>query len=60
MLKSGIPEQQQYRSVPVDTFWYWVSMEWYWLIYDGNGSVEGGAVWYLGVLGQLKVVLVDI
>ena len=42
----------QYRSVLVDTWWYWVSMEWYWLIYDGTGSVEGGTDWYLVVLGQ--------
>ena len=46
------PKQQQYRLVLVDTWWYWVSMEWYWLIYDGTGSVEGGCSWYLVVLGQ--------
>ena len=28
----------QYRSVLVDTLWYWVSIERYWLIYDGTGS----------------------
>ena len=33
--------------VVVDTCWHWVSMEWYWFIYDGTGSVEGGSGWYL-------------
>ena len=28
------------------------SISWYWLIYDGTGSVEGGSGWYLVVLGQ--------
>ena len=42
----------QSGAVMVDTWWYWVSMEWYWLIYDGTGSVEGGSGWYLVVLGQ--------
>ena len=50
--KSVIPMQQQYRLVMVDTWCYWVSMEWYWLIYKGTGSVEGGTGWYLVVLGQ--------
>ena len=27
----------QYRSVLIDTWWYWVNMERYWLIYDGTG-----------------------
>ena len=26
----------QYGAVMVDTWWWWVSMEWYWLIYDGT------------------------
>ena len=34
-------------------------MERYWLIYDGTGSVEGGTGWYLVVLGQYVVVMVD-
>ena len=59
MQKSVIPKQQQNRLVLVDTWWYWVSMEWYWLIYDGTGSVEGGSGWYLVVLGQQKAVLVN-
>ena len=42
----------QYRSVLVDTWWFWVSMEWYWLIYDDTGSVEGGTCWSLVVMGQ--------
>ena len=48
----------QYRVVMVDTWWFWVSMEWYWLIYDGTGSVDGGNGWYLVVLGQHGVVLI--
>ena len=28
--------------VLVDTLWFWVNMEWYCLIYNGTGSVEGG------------------
>ena len=37
----------QYRSVLIDTLWYWVNMERYWLIYDGTGSAEGvtGRYW---------------
>ena len=42
----------QYWAVLVDAWWYWDSMEWYWLIYDGTGSVKGGTDWYLVVLGQ--------
>ena len=48
----------QYRSVLIDTWWYWVNMERYWLIYDGTGSAEGDTVRYLVVLGQ-KAILVD-
>ena len=36
------------RSVLFDTWWYLVSMEWFWLIYDG--TVEGSSGWYLVVL----------
>ena len=32
----------QNRSVLIDNWWYRVSMERYWLTYDGTGSVEGG------------------
>ena len=60
MQKSVIPKQQQYRLVMVDTWWFCVSMEWYWLIYDGAGLVEGSSGWYLVVLGQYEAVLVDI
>ena len=42
----------------VDTWWYWVSMEWYWLIHDGTGSVSGDTCWYLVVLDQYRVALV--
>ena len=31
-----------------------------WLIHDNTGSVEGGAGWYLVVLGQCNSVLLDI
>ena len=31
----------QYRSVLIDTWWYWVNMERDWLIHDGTWSVEG-------------------
>ena len=59
MQKSVIPKQQQYRLVLVDTLWYWISMKWYWLIYDGTVSVEGGSGWYLVVLNQYMAVMVD-
>ena len=39
----------QYRSVLIDSWWYWVNMERYWLIYDGTSSAEGGTVRYLVV-----------
>ena len=60
MQESVVPKQKQYRLVLVDTWWYWVSMKRYWLIYDGTGSVEGGTGWYLVVLGQCNLVLLDI
>ena len=43
MQESVVPKQKQYRLVLVDTWWYWVSMKRYCLIYDGTGSVEGGS-----------------
>ena len=49
----------QWKAVLVGTWWYWVSMERYWLVLDGTGSVEGGTGWYLVVLGQYGAVLVD-
>ena len=30
----------QYGAVLAGTWWCWVSIGWYWLIYDGTGSVE--------------------
>ena len=36
----------QYGAVLVGTWWYWVSIRWYWLIYDGSESVQGGTWWY--------------
>ena len=33
-------------------------MEWYWLIYDGTGSVEGSTGRYFVVLGQYGALLV--
>ena len=59
MQKSVIPKQQQYRLALVDTWWYWVSMKWYWLIHDGTGSVWGDTCWYLVVLDQQRAVMVD-
>ena len=44
--------QGQYRSVLIDTWWYYFNMEQYWLIYNGTGSVEGNTGRYLVVLGQ--------
>ena len=49
----------QYRSVLIDTWWYWVNIERYWSIYDGTGSVEGNTGRYLVVLSQKKAILVD-
>ena len=34
-------------------------MEWYWLIYDCTGSVEGNTGCFLVVEGQKKTVVVD-
>ena len=59
MQKSVIPKQQEYRLVLVDTWLYWVSIERYWLIYDGTGSVEGGTGGYMMVLGQYVAILVS-
>ena len=60
MQESVIPKQQQYRLVLVDTWWYRVSMEWYWLVFGGTGSVESGTSLYMMVLGQYGAVMVDI
>ena len=49
----------QYGAVLVGTWWYWLKIGWYWLIYDGTGPVEGGTGRYLVVLGQKKAILVD-
>ena len=62
----------QYRAVMVDTWWFWVSIVWYWLIYDGtghyraywsvlggSGSVEGGTCctwWYWVSEGQYGLI----
>ena len=43
----------------VDTLWYLVSIEWYWFIYDGTGSVWVNTCWYLVVLDQYRAVMVD-
>ena len=32
----------------------------YWSVFGGNGSVWGGTGWHLVVMGQCRVVLVDI
>ena len=60
MQKSVIPKQQQYRLVLADTWWYGVSMEWYWLIYDGTGSygaILGLTWWYWISIGRYWLVL---
>ena len=31
----------QYRAVLFGTWWFWVSIGLYWLMYDGAGSVQG-------------------
>ena len=43
----------------IDTWWYWVNMEQYKLIYDVTGSEEGSTGRYLVALGQKKAILVD-
>ena len=49
----------QLKAVLVGTWWYWVNMERYWLIYDGTGSAEGGTGRYLVVLGRKSGILID-
>ena len=44
----------QFRSVLIDTLWYWVSMERYWFIHDGTGSVWVNTCWYLVILDQYR------
>ena len=46
-------------SVLVDDFWYWVSMERYWFIYYGTGTVWVNTCWQLLVLDQYRAVMVD-
>ena len=45
--------------VLVGTWWYWVSMERYWLISDSTGSVEGNTGLFMMVVGQYRSVLDD-
>ena len=35
-------ELGQFWAVVADTWWYRVSMGWYWLVHGGTGSLEGG------------------
>ena len=56
---SNESQKEELEAVPVGAWWDWFSIGRYWLIYDGTGSVEGGAGWYLVVLSQYGV-LVDI
>ena len=49
----------QKKALLVGTWWYWVSMERHWLVYDGTRSVEGSTGLPLVVLGQYGSVLVD-
>ena len=53
-------EMMDYKVIPVGTLWYWISVWQYWLVLDGTGSVWGGTGWYLVVLGQCNLVLLDI
>ena len=48
----------QDRLVLFDTWWYWVSMERYWFIYYGSGTVLVNT-WQLVVLDQCRAVMVD-
>ena len=48
----------QIRTVLVDTWCYFVSVEQYWLVLSGIGSVYGSTGWYSMVLGQYGDVLV--
>ena len=50
----------QYVAVLVGTWWYLVTIVWYWLIYYANGSAGGCNGWYLVVLGQYNLVLIGI
>ena len=50
----------QYRTVMVDTWWYWVSIGQHWLVVGGAGSVWSGTDWYLIVLGQYSLILLGI
>ena len=50
----------QFNAVSVCTSWYWVSIGRYWLVLGGNGLVWGRTGWFLVVMGQCRVVLVDI
>ena len=50
----------QFGALLVGTWWYSLSIWWYWLIYDGTGLVEGSSGWYLVVLGQYNLVLIGI
>ena len=50
----------QYRVVLVGSWWYLVTIVWYWLIYYANGSAGGCNGWYLVVLGQYNLVLIGI
>ena len=52
MHESVIPKQKMYRLVFVDTWWYRVSIEWYWLELGGTGSVEGGTGSVEGTKGR--------
>ena len=42
---SNESQKEELEAVPVGAWWDWVSIGRYWLIYDGTGSVEGGAGW---------------
>ena len=60
LLNCALQDDELYKVIQVGTWSYWVSIGRYWLILGGNGTVQGGAGWYLVVLGQYKAVLVGI
>ena len=71
-LNSALQDDELYKVIPDGTWWCRVSIGcyrlihddigdsigWYWLIHDGNGSVEGSIGWYLVVLVQHGAILI--
>ena len=42
----------QYTAVLVGTWFFWVNIGWFWLIYDSAGSLQGSNGRYLVGVGQ--------